>query len=196
MKRTLAISTILLAGPLLAEDTRQLDAHEHGVGELNIAIDGTTLAMELHAPGADIVGFEYKAKSEEDRKAIDSGVATLARPLELFVFPAAAECNVTQASAALESEDDHHDHDHGHDHEHHDEHAEHEEHAEETTHSEFHAEYNLNCSDPSAISEITFAYFEAFPNARELEIQIASASGAQSFEVTREQPTLDLRGMF
>ena len=47
--------------PVFAEETRQLDAHEHGVGQLDIAFDGNQISMELHAPGADIVSFEYAA---------------------------------------------------------------------------------------------------------------------------------------
>ncbi len=208
MKRTLPTFAILaLASPVLAEETRQLDSHEHGVGELNIALDGTTISMEFHAPGADIVGFEYEAESAEDRAAIDAAVTILAKPQELFVLPAAAECTVVQASAELESEEEHDEHHDEHD-DHadgdkhdddHDEHAEddhdHEEHA-EASHTEFHAEYVLNCATPSAIDEISFAYFDTFENARELEVQIVSDSGAKAFEVERDQPTLDLRGMF
>ncbi len=195
MKRTLpTIAILALASPVLAEETRQLDSHEHGVGELNIALDGTTISMEFHAPGADIVGFEYEAESAEDRAAIDAAVAILAKPQELFVLPAAAECTVVQASAELESEEEHDEH-----HDDHDDHAEddhdHEEHA-EASHTEFHAEYVLNCATPSAIDEISFAYFDAFENALELEVQIVSDSGAKAFEVERDQPTLDLRGMF
>ncbi len=175
----------LLALPAFAEGSRDLDAHEHGVGALNIAIDGAQVAIEFHAPGADIVGFEYAAESAEDRAAIDAAVATLARPLDLFVVPAAAECSVTQASAGLESEEEAHD-DHGHD-----DHA-----AEETSHTEFHAEYLLTCADTDALSGLTFAYFDVFENARALDVQIVSADGAKAFEVERDAPTLDLKGMF
>lgn len=207
MKRTLLLILAVNAAPALAEDTRQLDAHEHGVGALNIAMDGTTVAMEFHAPGADIVGFEYAAESEADRAAVDAAVATLARPLDLFVLPAAAACSVTQASAELESmhadeHDEHHDHDKHKDHddhaEHsdHEKHSDHEEHAEEAGHTEFHAEYTLTCADPAALTDITFAYFGTFENARELEVQIIAGSGAQAFEVERDAPTLDLRSLF
>lgn len=201
MKRTLLLLLAVNAAPALADETRQLDAHEHGVGALNIAIDGTTVAIEFHAPGADIVGFEYAAESEADRAAVDAAVATLARPLDLFVLPAAAACSVTQASAELESEqahDDHDDHDHAahKDHDDNAEHSDHEEHAEEAGHSEFHAEYRLNCADPTALTDITFAYFDTFENARELEVQIIAGSGAQAFEVERDAPTLDLRSLF
>lgn len=223
----------------VAEETRQLGAHEHGVGALNIAFQNGQIAIELEAPGADIVGFEYTAQSAEDRAKVDAAVADLARPLDLFVVPAAAGCSVVQASAALESEDAHEDHDDGHDHAAHkeedhdahdgDDHAEHDhdahdekehaehdhdvhhdkEHAEhdhdghdekeqtaQAEHTEFHAEYLLTCADTSAASPITFAYFERFPNARELEVQVISSNGASAFEVERDQPTLDLRDMF
>ncbi len=187
MKRAIALLLPLLATPVLAEDTRGLNAHEHGVGTLNIAVDGNTVAMEFHAPGADIVGFEYAAESAQDRGAIDAAVATLAKPLDLFVIPSNAECSVTQASAALESEDAHDDHGH-------EDHAE--AHADEDSHTEFHAEYILTCGNPNAIDEITFAYFEMFENAREVEVQIVTTSGAQALEVERDSPKLDLRGMF
>ncbi len=188
----------LTASPVLAEEARQADAHEHGVGQLDIAFDGNQIAIELHAPGSDIVGFEYAAESSDDRAAVDAAVAKLAVPLDLFVLPAVAACSVVQASAELESEDAHEEHaddDHA---EHEEEHAEadHEEHEEESGHTEFHAEYLLTCAQPDAASEITFAYFKAFPNALVLEVQVVSATGANAFEVERDNPKLDLRGMF
>lgn len=176
--------------PAFADETRQLGAHEHGVGHLNIAFDGTQIAIELEAPGADIVGFEHAAESAEDRAAVEDAVARLARPLDLFIMPEAAACSVVQANAELESEAAHDEH--AHDDQAHDEH----DHAAKATHSEFHAEYLLTCADPSAAASITFAYFDAFPNALELEVQVVTEQGATAFEVGRDAPTLDLRNMF
>ena len=150
----------------MAEDNRELEAHEHGLGELNIAVEGNTVAMEFHAPGADIVGFEYEAESAEDRAAIDAAVAMLAKPLDLFVFPAAAECSVTKASAGLESEEDNDEHAESEAHDDHDEHAE-----GETSHTEFHAEYMLTCGNPGALTGIEFAYFDTFENALALRFR-------------------------
>ena len=201
MKRILPLILAICAVPAAAQQTRQLDAHEHGVGELNIAFEGNRIAMELHAPGADIVGFEYEAESAEDRAAIDAAVELLARPLDLFALPTAAECTVEQASAELESEDHeehggHDDADHDdHDEEAHDDHDE-ENHEDEETHSEFHAEYVLTCANPDAITGIEFPYFDRFENARELEVQVVTSAGAKAFDVERDAPSLDLRGMF
>jgi hypothetical protein len=187
----------MAATPVFAQETRQLDAHEHGVAQLDIAMDGQQIAMELHAPGADIVGFEYAAESADDRAAVDNAVAALARPLDLFVLPDAAGCSVVQAAAGLESEEVHDG-----EAEEHDEHArddhkdDHDDHEEQAGHTEFHAEYLLTCTDPDAATDITFAFFDAFPNALEVEVQLISDTGAKSFEVERDTPTLDLRGMF
>ena len=209
----------LSATPSLAEETTQLDAHEHGVGQLNIAFDENKIAMELHAPGADIVGFEYGAKSDADLAAIDAALQTLSDPLGLFLIPEAASCIVITAHAKLESEDsDHDDHDEeghddhdeeGHDEEGHDDHDEeghddhddhdeegHDDHDEAPGHTEFHAEYLLECANLTEISAITFSYFEIFPNALELEVQVISDKGATAFEIERDVAKLDLRGIF
>ena len=207
MKFAFPLIALALPLPALAEDSRQLDAHEHGVGALNIAIDGMTVAMEFMAPGADIVGFEHEAESDTDRAAIAAAVATLGAPLDLFVMPDAAGCSVASAQAGLEGADAHEDHD-----EHHDDHADaahddhsrddhshgdhaHDDHADEegdTGHTEFHAEYMLTCDHPDALTKITFAYFEAFPNAQEVAVQMITSSGAQAFEVNRDAPRLEL----
>ncbi|WP_263289377.1 DUF2796 domain-containing protein [Tateyamaria pelophila] len=138
-------------------------------------------------------------KSEADRATVDAAVATLARPLDLFVLPAAAACSVTKASAELESDDGHDRHDAHADHSDHDDehaHADDDDHAEQSGHTEFHAEYTLTCAQPEALTQIEFAYFDAFENAREVEVQIITGSGAQAFEVERDAPTLDLRSLF
>ena len=213
MKNALSLFALIAAFPAVAEETRQLDAHEHGVGTLNIAIDGAEVAMEFHAPGADIVGFEYEASGAADLTAIETALAALNAPLELFAMSSAAGCVVNNARAELETEGEHEDHDDHEDHEDHEDHDDHEEHedhddhedhdahahdedhedhGDDAGHTEFHAEYALSCSSADALSEITFRYFDAFPNAEEVEVQLVTSNGAQAFEVTRATPVLDL----
>jgi hypothetical protein len=199
---TLAAIATLAAATATAQESRELGSHEHGVGQLDIAFEGDRIAMELRAPGADIVGFEHAAESAEDRAALDAAVARLAGPLDLFRLPEAAGCAVLRASAQLVQ--DVHDHEEGHDDgdDHGDEHGDdhdhdHDEAAEDhdAAHTEFSAEYLLTCADPAAIARIDFGYFEAFPNARELEVQLISDRGARGFEVERSAPFLDLAGL-
>ena len=210
-KFSTALSLTILTAGAAHTQTRELDAHQHGHGALNIAFEGASVAMELEVPGADIVGFEHPAESDADRALIDAAIAQLAKPLELFAMPAAAGCTVTAANVALLGEDDHDEHDDDHKDEHADDHKdEHDddhkddhaddhkdEHADEEGeegHNEFHAEYALTCADPSAIDAIESVYFERFPNAAELDIQLISDKGAKGFEVERDEPRLDLSG--
>ena len=63
-------------------------------------------------------------------------------------------------------------------------------------HTEFRAEYSLDCAKPDAIDLIEFVYFERFPNALELDVQVVTDAGAQGFEVERDDPVLDMRELF
>lgn len=242
MKHSLSLIALLAACPAVSQETRELDAHVHGIGTLNIALDGTDMVMEFHAPGADLVGFEHAAESPAELAAVDAAIAALNAPLELFAVSEAAGCSVTSAHVDLEEGEDHEEHDHedhaegdhdgdhtheehaehdhredGHeDHDHedhaegdhdedhaHEEHAEHDhgedghedhaDHGDSDSHSEFHAEYRLSCDAPDALSDISFAYFKAFPNAQKVMVQLITSSGAQAFDVDSDEPQLNLK---
>ncbi|OUX32061.1 MAG: hypothetical protein CBE24_03920 [bacterium TMED264] len=62
MKKNIYYSLLISAmvAVSVAEETRQVDKHEHGVGELNIAIEGNAIDFEFFIPGADIVGFNFR----------------------------------------------------------------------------------------------------------------------------------------
>lgn len=202
-----AVAGAVVAAPASADHhQRELDAHEHGHGSLNIAVEGKTVLMELEAPGADIVGFEHSAESAEDRARVEAAKAVLAQPLDIFILPAEAACSVEQTTVSVigDSDDEHHEaaehedaHHSEHDDDHHgeDEEAHHEEHEEEGSHNEFHAAYTLRCADPSAISSIGFSYFETFSGAQELEVNLISDRGQAAFEVERDDPRIDVAGL-
>lgn len=193
------------------EEHRELGAHVHGHGTLNIAVEGNRVAMELEAPGMDIVGFEHEASSDEQKAAVEKAKAELAKPLILFKIPDGAACKVAEAKVALESEhegehgdehedhaDEHGDHAKGEDHDDHD----HEEHADadhdddhDHHHSAFHVTYALDCGKPSNLSSISFDYFKQFAGARSLTVNVVTAKAQSSYEVNRDKPELDLGGM-
>lgn len=209
-KTSLVLALTLAAGSVAAQETRQLSAHEHGVGLLNVAVEGEQVSLELEVPGMDIVGFEHGPSSTEDQASVDAAISRLSEPLDLFMPSDAAGCTVTQAEAGLVEEDEHEhevasageSHAEGeaaaegenHDHAGEEAHADEAEHEEDEAHSEFRAEYVLTCSNPEALDGLDFAYFTAFPNAQALMVQMISDTGTQGFEVTRDQPRLDLQG--
>ena len=84
-----------------AEETRQVDKHEHGVGELNIATEGDVIEFEFMIPGADIVGFEYVAKSDADIAGIKKALQTFDNYENIFTLPTNSRCQLTEKQVAL-----------------------------------------------------------------------------------------------
>ena len=172
-----------------AEEHRELGAHEHGRGTLNIAIEGNKVSMELEVPGDDIVGFEHAAKTSRDKATLEKAKAQLAAPLTLFALPASAGCRVTDSKVEIEIGEHHHDHD-----------AKEEAKADKGAaegegHSEFHVQYALECAKPGNLATIEFGYFRAFANAQRLDVNVITPKGQNKFEVTRASPSLSLAGM-
>ena len=221
MTRSLtALAILSLAAPAVAQETRQLDAHEHGVSTAEIAIEDELLVIDLHAPGVDIVGFEYEAEADEDRAAVARAVMQLSRADEIVTVDEAGGCLLVEVLSHLHGEDHEHDEadahmegdehgdEHGHEGEHEDEHGDEHAHGEEHdedehghgdemageggTHSEFHARYTYDCADTSAIATIDFPFFEAFENAVEIEAVFVTASGSGGGELERGDATLSL----
>ena len=60
------------------EEHASLDAHEHGVASLNVALDGQTLEIQLQSPAMNLVGFEHEAKSDADKAKVASEITKLA----------------------------------------------------------------------------------------------------------------------
>lgn len=189
--RLLSLVTIFAvgAGAASAAEKRQLDAHEHGHGKLNIAVEGATIHMELEVPGSDIVGFEHAAASDEDKAKIAAAKKVLAGATSLFSLSAAAGCTLSAATAELDGEGSAHDH----------KEDGHKEHGasdnEQGDHSEFRVEYTFRCKTIDALGTIRFPYFKAFPNAEELDVTLITEKGQKSFEVSRERDRIDFQGL-
>lgn len=183
-----------------AESHRQLGAHVHGQGKLNIAVEGGKLEMEFEVPAADIVGFEHAAGTSEQRAALSKANAELSKPLGLFRMPPAAGCSVVNVEVKFETEGDQHSKDHDHEKDHGHEAAKSaatkdKGGADHAGHAEFHATYRLACTAPAALATITFDYFKVFGGAQALEVNLISPKGQMRYQVTRGKPSIGLAGM-
>ena len=184
LRRSTFIAAMFAASlpAIAAEEHRELGPHEHGVGRLNIAIEGKRVSMELEVPGSDIVGFEHEASTAEQKAAVKKAKATLESALNVFKLSAEAKCKLAKADVKVQAEDEH---------EHEAADAKHEGEEEEGHHhSEFHAEYAIDCAAPEKLTGIDFKYFELFAGARKLDINLVSDKGQNHYEVSREQPQL------
>ena len=178
----------LAAGSVAAEESkRELGAHEHGHGTFNVAIDGKTVAIELIAPGADIVGFEHAPKSDEQKAKLAAAKAALEKIETVLELPSAAGCKVAKADVEAPHADEKAAKDgHG-------KKAGKDDHGE--VHSEFHATYELTCSAPDALGQLKFTYFDSFKGAEELDVTVVTPKGQKAFEATRAKPEVRLDGL-
>lgn len=176
---------VIASAALAAEPRRELGSHQHGHGRLNIAVENGRVSMDLDVPGADILGFEHKPNTPDQKAAFEAAKAKLADALSLFRIPAAAGCNVKEAKVSLEAE--------------HDEmkpeagvtaHA-----GDEHHHSDFNVDYSLECQSPAGFTRIDFDYFKAFAGAQVLDVTVITPKGQNSYVITREKPVLDLSGV-
>lgn len=178
---------------VMAEEHRELGAHEHGHGTLNVAVEGNVLKMELEVPGDDIVGFEHDPSTQEEKAAMESAKKSLADPLNLFKIPDAAKCSVREAKVSIREEkhedggaaakggakkDDAKKHDEP-----------------EAHHNEFFVEYTLDCKAAGEVKTMNFNYFKVFKKGEELNVSVITPKGATKFEVTRDKPEISLAGL-
>ena len=174
-----------------AQETRALSAHAHGLTVIELAVEDGAVVVNLDAPGADVVGFEYAPETDADRAAVDAALGRLADPAAVLALPDAAGCVLEDVSVELvraeagdhAGHDDHEDHagDHGQD-------------KDEAggAHSAFEAAYAFDCADAGVVTAVIFPYFETFEAAREIELRYVTDRGAGSATVRRDRPEADL----
>ena len=183
-----ALFTRILTGALLcapltlpAQTERQLGAHVHGHGTLQVVLDDPTLSIGLKLPGMDVVGFEHAPETEPQKQAVVEALAQLEDAYALFDLDEAAGCSLAEAESALIPVGmDEHDHDdeHGHDDEH------------EATHTEFQAEYRYACEALPALESITLILFEQFPGLESVQAQAVSPDNQIARTLNPDDPIL------
>ena len=153
------------------EEHASLDAHEHGVASLNVALDGQTLEIQLQSPAMNLVGFEHEAKSDADKAKVAAARQQLEKPQALFALPIEAKCALQDSELDSPLFGGHA----------HDEH----EHADEHGHSDIDASYRFACANAEALQTLELgSFFGTFPGTEKLEVQLIGPSGQQGAELT------------
>jgi hypothetical protein len=197
--RSLGLVLGLAAAVAAAADRREAGVHEHGAGELSVALDGNDLEISLEGPADNFVGFEYAPRTAAERKALADAEATLRAPDRLFVLPAAAGCRLQSATVEAPHADTgdaakdsapagkavSDDKDHGDDHD--------DEHGDEDGHSEFSAVYAWRCGRPEALDSLRVQVFARFPGTERLDAQVATPAGQKAVTLKPSAPVLRLK---
>jgi uncharacterized protein YfcZ (UPF0381/DUF406 family) len=137
-------------------------AHDHGAAEINIAVEGKTAQVEIHAPAMGVVGFEYIPTTAADKKKQADALAKLkANAASIVMFDAAAGCKVSAANAKVEQE--------------------------EADHAEVDADFNFACAQPLAGTKISFGMTKAYPAFASVKVQVIGASGQAGAEIKSDK---------
>ncbi len=191
----------------------QQGAHEHGVVDLRVAIDGSTLLIEFDSPLDSLVGFEHEPRSDEQRAALASVESGLRDFTAYFQLPAAAGCVLADVQVEspypqlADAHDDHAHDDHAHDDHAHDDHA-HDDHAhahddhddhkhddhkhEGHAHADMYAVYQFECAQVAALDQIGLNLTAAFPRITTIRAEIATPSGQRSVRLDQSARSLPL----
>jgi len=184
-----------------AAEHRHHKAHEHGVAQMNVVLEGNDLYVEFNSPAASIVGFEHQPNTKEQKAAVDQAVETLKKGATLFVLSSGAEGSFVKSTVDTDIEgesDGESEHSHGrgedesagevkkdkqrHRKEHH---AEHEH--EHERHSDFSAQYHIVCKQPQKLVQMAVLLFDLFPGIEHIKVQLVNGARQTALELTAEE---------
>ena len=161
--------------------------HIHGVGTLQLVMEGSQLNIDLRLPAMDVVGFEHAPREAKHKEAVKKAIALLKDSRQLLEPLAAAECVL--ATAEVESELLEEGHTTGHDHDQHEaDHA----HSDGETHADFEVAYRFKCHHPEALKQIKVTVFQRLPQLEKLEVESVTPAGQRRQTLTSGQSTIML----
>ncbi|HKS13403.1 MAG TPA: DUF2796 domain-containing protein [Pseudomonas sp.] len=149
-----------------------LGAHEHGVASLNVALDGTTLELELDTPAMNLVGFEHAASSDADKAKVAAVRQQLEQPLKLFAVTKDAGCSESaeDLQSPLFGDVPAATHEHAHE------------------HTDIHAHYQLTCTQPGKLAQLDLGpLFTAFPATQKINVQLIGPNGQKGIQASPTQ---------
>jgi hypothetical protein len=141
LTRALIIAAIAFQTAVL-----QAGPHVHGEAELTIAMENTSVQIQLIAPASDVVGFEHQPTTSEELKNFADAKDALSQASGLFVMTG-GRCEIFDVeinmSGAVGEQHDAHEH-----------HA---------VHNNITASYDFRCVSLDELSKIEINVFDMFP---------------------------------
>ncbi|MFJ3058185.1 DUF2796 domain-containing protein [Herbaspirillum sp. NPDC087042] len=141
-------------------------AHVHGVGKLDVALEGNTLTLHLDTPLINVVGFEHAASSGKDKDTVRAAAKTLREVGRIFATDAAAQCKPAEVQlesavlapallgekAPASTQD-----------------------APGDGHADLDGDFTLVCASPGALNTVDVSgLFAAFPGFQRIDVQLAT----------------------
>ncbi len=149
--------------------------HEHGKANLNVAVDGDRLLIELDSPADNLVGFEFKPRTDEQKARLAAALETLRDGAALFAMSPGADCRLQSAAVSPPRYPSDHDHAHGH---------AHDRTKDEDSHADLEASWAFRCSNMAALMWLETSLFTRFPGTRQLATSILAPAGQTAVVLT------------
>ncbi len=135
-------------------------AHQHGVAELDVAVEPARIVIELRTPLDNLLGFERAPRTDAERQRVDAAVASLRDGATLWVIAAAAGCTLDSVDLkapvlGLGGEA-----------------AEH-----KGEHADLQARWDFACRDAARAGFVEHGLFTAFARLSRLEVQSVTPRG-------------------
>lgn len=162
----------LAAAPVLAEhhhEHHEHGAHQHGVAQLEVAVDGNTLTIHLESPLDNLLGFEHAPRTEPQRLAARNLLRTLRQGERLFAPTVAAGCKLAEAKVeapVLEGQ------------------------AGAGEHADLDADWRFTCAQPALLTGMKVGLFAKYPGLKRLDAAVVSGKGQRAAKLTRGMPFL------
>lgn len=178
---------------------REHGVHVHGLGLLGVALDGTSLEIEIDAAADNFLGFEHAPQTEEQSEALAALKSQLGQPADLFVLSEDAGCTVQSSQIELAGLDKVGEHDHDHEQMHEGEHEHDHDHESETGHGDEHrhanveARYSFSCTAPDALDAVDVKLFALYPRFEKIEAVVLTETGQGAEELTPDHTVLTVR---
>lgn len=153
-------------------------AHVHGGANLQVAIDGNRMTLDLSSPLENLVGFEHAPRNDKQKAAVRRMAERLHNPGSMFVIPPEARCVAgpvnlqsrvldrtllavdgggKQISSSPSGREPH----------------KRSGTLEKDEHAELSAEYVFECERPQSLAGLEVKLFDAFPGLKRLDVQVA-----------------------
>lgn len=173
-------STLLMLLSLATTAAWAGKAHQHGVAQLDVAVEPTRLTLVLDTPLDSLLGFERAPRTDAERAAVDKTLALLRAAEPLFRIDSAAGCTLgkvvlvapvlglgTETAAGKTAEKTV------------------EKTVEKGQHADLTATFDFNCKEASRARFVEVELFKAFAPMKRIELQLVLPRGQMKATLVR-----------
>lgn len=192
LRTILALAALSALGITTPVTGQGRGAHQHGVARMQVAVEEDAVLLRFESPLDSLVGFETAPRSEKQRQAVRRMAARLHRPQDFFVPTAQAQCAAVGvalvseviapellAAPAGSGETVAHPGNTGDGGKSKDAARGHAAKAGGggTAHADLAATISFRCAKPQSLSGLQVKLFDAFPDLRQIDVEIVTTKG-------------------